>query len=694
MYQLTGDQTLLPPRGATESRPLGWLQTTLRRRGMLALSVAGGVLLLVAAVTFAIPPSYTTQVKLIAQAPPMGSSTNLSPAGSLPLLAELLQETPTAQRVIDELGLNMRPTDFLSHVNVQPLGETGILIASVSWRNATESAAIANTLASDFVAYRRDMSSQQAQTVMDYLNAQLPQAQANVTDTTRALARYEATHKTARIAQPTHTQQSTVNAIETRIAALEVDQSEAAAQLRNVRAQTTTLSRSMWVDQQTAPNPVLSELQTQLSQVDAQLQAARSHASDNDPTVVALVQQQSELEQAISLESAPVVSARSTIPNPIYAQLQQQASTLAARLASDRSQDALLRQELTALQPAPSQISNAASELLTLQGRAKLAGYVYDELERKSAEATVAHSAALSDVAIVQPATAYDARVTPNIGLNLLIGAIAALLLGIGVALAAEIIDTRIHAETEVEHRLALPVLASFPLAGREQLAALPWLQSITIESYFQFVTALRYASSTRLRTIAITSASAGEGKSTVALNTAIALAEVEPRILLIDGDLRRPTLHTKLGIRPTQGLSDVLVGTAAYEDVIHKTKHPGLDLIGAGTRTPNSYRLLQSDQFDELIARAAESYTTIIIDSPAIEPVIDAAILAAHTDGTVLVIASGQTDTNVARRAITKLHAAGVHNILGAVLNKTAPQRNVELNRYYLDGDERPALA
>ncbi|HWZ90574.1 MAG TPA: polysaccharide biosynthesis tyrosine autokinase [Polyangiaceae bacterium] len=445
--------------------------------------------------------------------------------------------------------------------------------------------------------------------------------------------------------------------------------------------------------QQTAPNPILSELQTQLAQITVQLQEARAHYTDEHPTVISLKQQQAELKHAISLEAPTIVSSQNTITNPVYSTLEQQAATLRSQLASDSAQTSVLRRQLAGLQPAIAQLPGEAAQLAALQRRAKLAEDVYDELQRKNGEAMVARSSALSDVTVVQPATAQDASVSPNTKVNLILGALLGLLLGIGVALAADIIDTRIHGEGDVEQRLALPVLASFPLAGPDQIAALPWLQSVTIESYFQFVTALRYASSTRLRTIAITSARQGEGKSTVAVNTAIALAEVEPRILLIDGDLRRPSLHTKLGIRPTQGLSDVLVGTAVYEDVIHSTKHAGLDLLAAGTRTPNSYRLLQSDQFDELLARAAESYKTIIIDAPAVEPIIDAAILAAHTDGTVFVIASSETDTNVAKRAIAKLHSAGVRNILGAVLNKTSPQRNAELNHYYLDADERPAL-
>jgi capsular exopolysaccharide synthesis family protein len=706
MYQLTGEQST-PPRG-TETDWTTWL-TVIRRRRKLALSVAGVVFALTLILTALTPRTYTTTVKFIAGG--RGGGATNSPAGgsSLPLLnallassgaesaetyAELFQETPTARKAIQKLKLNIDPGELLSRVKVKPITDTAIVGVSVSWRNPEESARIANALAHAFIEYRRDMVSHQAQTALDYLTTQLPQAESTVHQTATQLSEYEALHKIVDITAQTQQSLTTINQLEAKRAEAQVNERQAEAQLGSVQSQLGSVSPDISGGQQYAPNPVLAQLQTQLAQVTMQLRTAQEHYTDLHPTVVALKSQKSELEREIGRQTPTVVSAQNTVPNPLYQQLQQQAATLQAQVASYRTQDQTLTSQLTALEPTLKRLPSQAAQLMALQRRAKLAQDVYDELQRKNGEAMVARSSALSDVTIVQGANAQDAIVKPSTFLNLVLGGFIGLSLGIGAALSAEVLDKRIHGVEDVEQRLSLPVLATIPMAGPKEIAALPWLQSLSIESYFQFVTALRYASSTRLKTIAITSARPGEGKSTVAVSTAIALAETEPRILLIDGDLRRPLLHAKLGIRPTHGLSDYLVGRARYEDVIQNTKHPGLDLLSAGTRTANSYRLLQSDEFKTLLDRAGKSYTTIIIDTPAIEPIIDAAVVAARVDGTVIVIAAGETDSEISKRAVGKLHGAGVRNILGAVLNKSNPRKDNTFNPYYLDpGDERPAL-
>jgi capsular exopolysaccharide synthesis family protein len=705
MYQITGEQN--PQPRAAETDWTTWFAVIARHR-KLALSVAGGVFAFVFLLTILTPRTYTTEVKFIAGGHGGSDSSSLGSGSSLPVLnallagsgaesaqtyAELFQETPVARKAVDALKLNIAPGELLSHVKVKPVTDTSIVGVSVSWNNPQESARIANALANAFIDYRRDMVANQAQVALGYLATQLPQAEENVHQTATSLAEYETRHKIVDIAAQTQQRLTTISTVEAKLAAAQVDQRQAGAQLASVQAQLTGTPQTVAGGQQYAPNPVLAQLQNQLAQTTMQLRTAQEHYTDRHPTVISLKSQKAQLERAIAGQAGTVVSAQNTISNPLYQQLQQQEATFRSQIASYQTQSDTLKQQLAELEPSLKQLPDQAAQLMALQRRAKLAQDVYDNLQRKNGEAMVARSSALSDVTVVQPASADYASVKPNAALNLLLGAFLSISLGIGAGLAAEVLDKRIHGVQDVEQRLSLPVLASVPLAGPKQIAALPWLQSLSIESYFQFVTALRYASSTRLKTIAITSALPGEGKSTVAVSTAIALAETEPRILLIDGDLRRPLLHAKLGIRPTFGLSDYLVGKARYEDIIHTTKHPGLDLLAAGTRTANSYRLLQSEEFKLLLDRAGKSYATIIIDTPAVEPIIDAAVIASRADGTVIVIAAGETDAETSKRAVGKLHGAGVRNILGAVLNKSNPQKETNFNPYYLDVEERQAL-
>jgi len=154
-------------------------------------------------------------------------------------------------------------------------------------------------------------------------------------------------------------------------------------------------------------------------------------------------------------------------------------------------------------------------------------------------------------------------------------------------------------------------------------------------------------------------------------------MAELEPRILLLDADLRMPSLHTKLNIDRGPGLSDVLVGTAQLEDVIRHTQHSGLDVITAGTSVPHAFGLLQSSKYDAFVKNVLERYTTIIIDTPACGAVVDAAAICARADGTVFVVSANETDAEAAQRAIARLYGGGVRRIVGAVFNRSKPHRS-----------------
>jgi capsular exopolysaccharide synthesis family protein len=352
--------------------------------------------------------------------------------------------------------------------------------------------------------------------------------------------------------------------------------------------------------------------------------------------------------------------------------------------------------------------------LFELQRDAKMADDVLAALQQKRNEASISKATALSDVTITAPASAGDAEVRPNRVLNIIVGFIMSIVVGLSAALIVQIFDRRLRSERQIEEEVNLPVLASVPqlsvlrnrlddqatprlalpdvsapTTDKPSKGDVPWLRAYAVESFLQLVTAIRYSSTAdkQMRSITVTSAKQGDGKSTIALNTAIAMAHIQPRVLLIDADLRRPSLHDKLNRELGLGLSDVLVGSARLADVITPTEHEGLDLLTSGTRTPNSVKLLQSGLFDEIVKHLLETYRTIVIDAPALGPVIDAAILAAKSDGTILVVSVGDSDGDTVRRAISRLQSFGNPNILGTVANRAPVSTQDVDDDYFASG-------
>jgi capsular exopolysaccharide synthesis family protein len=217
--------------------------------------------------------------------------------------------------------------------------------------------------------------------------------------------------------------------------------------------------------------------------------------------------------------------------------------------------------------------------------------------------------------------------------------------------------------------------------------------QRVFVESFLQLVASLNYASDEPLRSVSITSPLPGEGKSTVAFNLAVALAEIRPRVLLIDADMRRPTLHTRLGVSKVRGLSDVLVGARMLEDVVRESPLPGLDVITSGASSPNPIKLLQSERFERLLEEARNTYSLVVVDGPAINIVFDGAVIASKTDGTVLVFASGETEVKQVRQALYRLTTAKAKSVIGVVMNRTPARVGGKSFAYYDVEDDAPAL-
>jgi capsular exopolysaccharide synthesis family protein len=299
-------------------------------------------------------------------------------------------------------------------------------------------------------------------------------------------------------------------------------------------------------------------------------------------------------------------------------------------------------------------------------------------------------------VTITQSADPESALVEPNYVLNLAVAVIAGALLALGSAFVLEFFDDRFRTEEDVKDRLGMPVLASIPaLTAITQTGARTgsWIDALAYESYFELVTALRYSSTEAPRSIAITSPRQGDGKSTIALNIAISMAQLNARVLIIDADLRRPTLHTKLGFANGRGLSDVLVGVCTLDAAVRESGHAGVLTLTSGTRSPNPVALLQGPAFDRLLEAAHGQFDFVIIDAPALGPIIDGVILAMKADGAVLVVSATNTDSRSANSAIDKLASVSAVNLIGVVLNHTKPEAR-QYSEYYLANGSSAAIS
>ena len=285
---------------------------------------------------------------------------------------------------------------------------------------------------------------------------------------------------------------------------------------------------------------------------------------------------------------------------------------------------------------------------------------------------------------------------------NLLMSLLSGLLLGVLLALAFEYLDDTIKRPDDVEKLLGLPVLGAIPMLKppTTPAGAMEDARSAFSEAYRSLRTALQFSTDRGApRTLLVTSATPSEGKSTTAHALGRLFAELGKRVLIVDCDLRNPSLHRAFGVENDQGLSNYLAGSVKPTDLIRSTALPGLMYMPTGPLPPNPAELLVGSKMVSLLTVAAEKFDVLILDGPPIMGLADAPILSNLAQGTLLVVQAGETRIAVVRNAIKRLHAARAH-IVGGLLTHFQPEHAGQGYGYgyggydyYSYGTSRPRL-
>ncbi len=276
---------------------------------------------------------------------------------------------------------------------------------------------------------------------------------------------------------------------------------------------------------------------------------------------------------------------------------------------------------------------------------------------------------------VVDPATEARTPVSPqplrNLGLGLAIG----LLLGAGIALLRETLDTSVKTTDDLKKALDLPVLGAIPFdkgAVKDPLIEGLDAYAPRVEGFRVLRTNLQFIDPEKAsKVFVITSALPEEGKSTSAINLAIVLAQGGERVCLLDGDLRRPMITSYLQLERNVGLTTVLVGRVDLDGALQETRIPGLEVLAAGRTPPNPAELLKAQATADILSELKRRFDVILIDAPPLLPVTDAALLADQADGAILVVRHGRTTVDDVQAAVERLHAVGEEPV-GAILNMT----------------------
>ena len=448
---------------------------------------------------------------------------------------------------------------------------------------------------------------------------------------------------------------------------LQVNEAANAASARRVEAE------SRWRAESATPllssrtvlaNPTVQELMTRKARARAELDSARERYLPDHPAITNLQNELTAIDEQLT-------STATQVRNSIRAEYQ-----------AARSAEAQLLGQVSGLRGDTLREQDRAVRYNTLAREADTARSIYDGLLQRYRELTASAGIAASNLAIIDRADPPLKPSSPSLPRNLAIG----LLVGLAGALAGvylrDQLDDVIHVPEDIEDKLGLPLLGVVPDSEKaDPIAELSDPRSPITEAYNSLRGSLLYSTTSGLpRILAVSSAQAGEGKTTTSHAIASGFGRLGMRALLIDADLRRPAAHIGAGLPNKRGLTDLLTSPDTLETAVSRYEAGAFDLLSSGPPPPSPTELLSSPRFAQLLEQAGEKYDVVVIDSPPVLGLADAPMISAIADGTVFVVEADRGRSGQLRSALRRLRTVEPV-LLGAVLAKFDPAKGG--NRY-----------
>lgn len=357
----------------------------------------------------------------------------------------------------------------------------------------------------------------------------------------------------------------------------------------------------------------------------------------------------------------------------IAAEIGRVRTSVKAEYDAAASQESLLKGQISALRDEALNVDGRSIKYNILKREVDTNRELYDSLLQRYKQVGAASDVRSNNISVIDRGKVPEGRFKPNLKLNLMIGLLLGAILGVLLAFVLEFLDDTLKTPADIEQKLKLPVLGIVPKLGAKEsvAAAMGNQQSSFSEAYRSVRTALQFATDHGVpKSLLITSSSAGEGKSTSAMALARNLTQLGKHVLLIDGDMRNPSLHKIFGLRAENGLSNLLAGGCVFQDAVQPSGVGQLDVILAGPLPPNPAELLAGSKFVSLLTVATARYDHVIVDGPPVLGLADAPILANAVDGTVMIVDSAKTRIAAAQSALKRLLSARAR-IVGALLTK-----------------------
>ncbi len=549
----------------------------------------------------------------------------------------------------------------LGSLNVVPVRNSRIVELRVTSSEPQLAADMANGVAKAYIQQNLETRFSASKDASDWLGERLAEQRKKVEETEAALQHFKETHDAIAV-------EDRQNIVVQRLA----DLNGAVTKAKTMRIEKEALYNQLKAVQGTAAvdtytavlgNEYIQKMKSEIGDLQRQQAQLADKYGERHPEMV-------RIRNAVQVAQAKFDNEVNKIVESVHAEYM-------AALAQERSLvGALESQKTEALG-----LNRKGIEYSVLQREAESNRQVYESLLQRTKETGISGELKTSNIRVVDAAEVPTYAVLPRRSHDLMIALLAGSILALGLVFLFEYLDNRIKSPQELRAHLNLAFLGMVPKIDNSG----PTLLTDAVPAAFgEAIRAVRtnvlFSSADEgVRTVVVTSAGPGEGKSLFSSNLSVSLAQAGQRVLHIDADMRRPRVHDIFDVSQEPGLSNLLVGDCKPSEAVRKTAIQNLAVLPAGMIPPNPAELLGSKRCVEYLATLGEHFDWVVIDSPPVLAVADASVLANAASGVIFVVGSDQTTRHTAKAAVDQLNAVQAH-VIGAVLNRA----DVERNPYY----------
>jgi capsular exopolysaccharide synthesis family protein len=614
-----------------------------------------------------------------------------------------MQQSPSALSFKD-----LDPLTIMNGLDIRPEKDTMVLRLTYTDSDPKRAREVLTALTQTYVEYSLKDRRTKSSTAIKFIQDKLPQVKQQLDKSALAVTQFR---KTYNIVDPDTYAASVYKMRE----ALENQAQDLQIKIAQVQQQYEVLSRQVGKSPEAALGSAILQQDTpyqslvkQFQEVETNYFLERTRFREDHPTVIALKDRRDELYRLLETRAQSVVGVRgntTNITNEPNSVIQQ---NLASQLFDAQTNLAVSQAQLESIRNAQSEVANAFSKIPQIQQRyveiqrqLALDTSTYNKLSEKLEELRIAEAQEISSWKVLEPPLIPIKPSSPDIERSLITGAISGIALGILFALLLNRLDQRIREVEEVREMIDIPLLASIPMTEISSLIPASSQGILPSSSYYAFKEALgslalnlRYlGTDDTMKVIAFTSSVPSEGKSTLTYNLANILAALGHRVLLIDADMRKPTIHKLARLSNKVGLSTALATLSPWQDLIQAGDDLGnLHVLTSGSLPPNPMLLLESNKMATLFQEWREEYDYVLVDTPPVIGITDAQCLTSKVDTFILVAAINRSTRSGISRALEILSTARA-NVSGLLINMIGSSDSEYhygyYNHYYLNASE-----